>query len=365
MEFIPISRPSLSNLEEEYLLDAFRSGWVSSSGPYIEKLENTLPDFTGTKYATPVSNGTTALHLALLAIGIGPNDEVIVPNLSFVAVVNAVIYCGATPIFADVDLNSLCMTLDNIKSVITDRTKAIIAVHNYGFFSDLLPIKEYLGPLGVKIIEDCAEAPFLVKRGIKTGTIGDLATYSFFGNKIVTSGEGGCVATNNLEYLNKVNYLKNQANLPHKKFVFEDLGFNYRMTNLQAAVLVAQLERLPELLDKRYSVIRAYLEHLAGEKGIEVVVPDNLNEFSPWIISLKSNPENVELLMANLRELGIDSRPFFAPHTLSSRFEGRTILPESEMISREYFNLPTYADLELKSVEYICKSVVNYFKILS
>ena len=201
MTFIPISSPSLGSLEEKYLLDAFRSGWVSSSGPYIERLENSLPVLTGTRYATPVSNGTTALHLALLAIGVGPGDEVIVPNLSFIAVVNAVIYCGAVPVFADIEPNSLCMGLDDVKAVLTDRTKAIIAVHNYGFFSDLVPIKELLDPLNVKIVEDCAEAPFLTKDGIKTGTLGDLATYSFFGNKIVTSGEGGCVATNNLEYI--------------------------------------------------------------------------------------------------------------------------------------------------------------------
>jgi perosamine synthetase len=365
MSFIPISSPDLGKLEETYLLDAYQSGWISSTGPYVERLSEFLPSLTATKYATPVSNGTTALHLALLAVGVKPGDEVIVPNLSFVAVVNAVLYCGAIPVLCDIEEPSLGLRLDLLENLINPRTKAIIVVHNYGFFSDVRPIMNIIGDSGIRLIEDCAEAPFLQVNGTQTGSLADISTYSFFGNKIVTSGEGGCVATNDLQLLESVNYLKNQANLPDKKFVFEDLGFNYRMTNLQAAVLVGQLERIPELMSARYKVLETYRKLLLGINGLTVLGPANLIEMSPWIISISVQPEIRENLMDALRRSGIDSRPFFSPHSRSKRFNGNGTFPVSEKVYEESFNLPTYNKLTTNQIEYICETLSNHISILS
>lgn len=365
MNFIPISSTNLSKLEERYLLDAFESGWVSSSGPYIDKLREVLPQHLGTRYATPVSNGTTALHLALLALGIGPGDEVIVPNLSFVAVVNAVLYCGATPILCDIEPSRLSFDLTAFESSITEKTRCVIVVHNYGFFSDVSKIQSVIGERQISVIEDCAEAPFLTYDGIQTGTKSHISTYSFFGNKIVTSGEGGCVASNDANLIEKVDYLKNQANIPEKKFVFEDTGFNYRMTNLQAAILVAQLERRDELLQTRYDVFSNYIELLDGIEGIEVLLPDSLEKISPWILSVRVDPTNKLNLMRHLNENLVDTRPFFSPHSRSSRFTNQGSYPNSDLIFESCFNLPTYSGLTRDQIFYISKIIVSYLNTAS
>ena len=365
MEFIPISAPHLTLLEEGYLVDAYKSGWVSSSGPYVEKLESILPTFTGTNFATPVSNGTTALHLALLALDINAGDEVIIPNLSYVAVANAVIYCGAIPILCDVTESNLAIDANEVLKKISPKTKAIIVVHNYGFFTDVLEIKKLVKPFGIKIIEDCAEAPFLSVNGITTGTQGDIATYSFFGNKVVTSGEGGCVASNDIDLIKKVNYLKNQANIPENRFVFEDLGYNYRMTNLQAAVLVGQLERFEELISSRYRVFETYQKYLKNNKKIRLVTSDPISNMSPWLFSIRVNQGDVQNIMTYLHRKGIDTRPFFSPHSLAKRFRTPAAYPISEALNNECFNLPTFPKLSDDKIEYICSQINHYFNTSS
>jgi len=250
-KFIPIAEPSITQKEISYVTDAVKSGWVSSLGYYIFEFEKKFAEFIGTKYALTTSNGTTALHLTLASLGIKEGDEVIIPDLTFVATANAVAYTGAKPIIVDVEEDIWCIDPDSIRKSITPKTKAIIPVHLYGHSADMDEIIKISNEYGLHVIEDAAEAHGAEYKGKKVGSLGKCGVFSFYGNKIITTGEGGMITTDDEKLYERAKFLRDHAMNKEKRYWHSEIGFNYRITNLQAALGLAQLERIEEFLDKR------------------------------------------------------------------------------------------------------------------
>jgi len=249
-KFIPIAEPLFEGNELKYLTDCIESGWVSSAGKYVQQFENEFGEYIGCKYGVAVHTGTAALHLALAALGVGPGDEVVIPTLTFAATANAVLYTGAKPILVDVEEETWNLDPDLIEKNITEQTKAIIPVHLYGFPCDMDKILEIAEKYNVNIVEDAAEAHGAEYKGKKVGGIGTVGCFSFFANKIITSGEGGICVCNESDIVEKIETLRDHGMKKDKKYWHDEVGFNYRMTNLQAAVCVAQLERINTFINK-------------------------------------------------------------------------------------------------------------------
>ena len=262
-DWIPIYQPDLSGNERAYVIDCVDSSWISSIGPYVERFEDALRGITGTPHAICVSNGTVALHLALHCLGIGPGDEVIAPTFTFIASVNAIAHTGATPVFAESRASDWLIDAEKIEPLISQRTKAILPVHLYGAICDMPAIMAIARKHGLRVVEDCAESLGARLAGKHAGTFGDVGTFSFFGNKTVTTGEGGAVIAMNEQLAGALRMAKGQGQSLTRRYWHEMLGFNYRMTNIQAAIGVAQCERLPEILSRKHAVAKRYRELLA------------------------------------------------------------------------------------------------------
>jgi perosamine synthetase len=269
-DFYPISIPSIGDKEIEYVTDAVGSGWISSLGPYVTRFENDFAAFCEVEHAIAVSNGTVAIHLALHAMGIGAGDEVIMPDLSFIATANATLMTGAVPVFCDVDAESLCIDPALVEAKITPRTKAIMPVHLYGHPADMRSIMAIAAKYGVRVIEDAAEAHGSRANGHRVGGLGDCATFSFYGNKNLTTGEGGMITTNDAAFASRCRLLRDHAMSLSKRYWHDELGFNYRITNLQAALGCAQLDRSLELLDARQHVFAWYSDCLKCDERIRL-----------------------------------------------------------------------------------------------
>ncbi|MCC7523897.1 MAG: DegT/DnrJ/EryC1/StrS aminotransferase family protein, partial [Chitinophagaceae bacterium] len=256
--FIPISKPSITDKEIAYVTDAVSSTWISSLGKYIDRFETEFASFCGTRYGVATSNGTVALHLALVALGIGKGDEVIVPDLSFVATVNTILQAGAVPVFADIDPYNLCMDPRELEKVITSRTKAIMPVHLYGHPADMNAINAIAEKHNLLVIEDAAEAHGASIHGRKVGNWGVCGSFSFYGNKNITTGEGGMITTNDEALYNRLRHLRDHAMSKEKRYWHTECGYNYRMTNLQAALGCAQLERIDALMERKRQIFKIY-----------------------------------------------------------------------------------------------------------
>src|SRR5271167_326201 len=284
--FIPISQPLIGPREKELVLDALNSGWVSSIGKYIDEFEANFASYCGTEYALAVSNGTTGLHLALVALGLQPGDEVIVPDLTFVATANAVAYTGATPVLADIDADTLCIDPASVKSLISARTRAIIPVHLYGHPADMDALMEIGDAHGLDIIEDAAEAHGAEYKGRKVGGLGKCGVFSFYGNKVITTGEGGMLTTNDRDFYQRARRLRDHAMSPQRRYFHEERGFNYRITNLQAALGVAQLERIDEFLGRRAEIMDWYSSEIATNGSVRLNRVKNWAKSAFWMICL-------------------------------------------------------------------------------
>jgi perosamine synthetase len=357
--FIPISKPYIGAREKELVLDALDSGWVSSIGKYIDEFEANFARYCGTEYALAVSNGTTALHLALAALGLQAGDEVIVPDLTFVATANAVAYTGATPVLADVDADTLCIDPASVKSLISGRTKAIIPVHLYGHPADMDALKEIGDTHGLAIIEDAAEAHGAEYRGRRVGGLGRCGVFSFYGNKVITTGEGGMLTTNDQELYQRARRLRDHAMSPQRRYFHEERGFNYRITNLQAALGVAQLERIDDFLDRRAEIMSWYDREIATTAHVRLNRVKNWAKSAFWMVCLEvdwlDEPRR-DVLMRALRARGIDSRPYFC--TMSSMpMYRQTPLPVSAHKAQIGLNLPSYYELTKAEVQRIGSDV--------
>jgi len=363
---IPVSKPSITKLEKKYVGDALESEWVSSLGKYVSKFEEKLAEFCNVNYALSCSNGTTALHLAIKALGLD-KFSVAVPNFTFVSPYNMARLSNPEKIYlVEPCLTNKCIDI-NDSSIIDQLNKyqpdIIIVVHSYGYSCDINLLKKRL-VYSPKIIEDCAEAHGARVNGNSVGRIGDIGCFSFYGNKILTSGEGGGLTTNNLDLYQSAKSLRDHAMDPNKKYFHTELGFNYRMTNLQAALGVAQLERASEILEDRERILESYRREIQTS-GIFINKDSKSGQDVNWLVCLEWEQENIEIdeLIAFLRSRDIDSRPFFKPIS-SFPYVNDAILGEkrnSEKLSRNGINLPTYFNIKEADIKYIGKCVNEYF----
>lgn len=362
---IPVAKPNLVGNEEKYVLDCIKKNWVSSGGDYVKIFESKFAEFCGTKYASSSSNGTTALHLALLSLGICEGDEVIVPNLTFASTANVVKYCGAKEILVDVDKNTFNISIEEIEKSITSKTKAIIVVHIYGFPCDMEKIMFIAKRYNLFVIEDAAEAHGAIVSGQKVGSVGDIGCFSFFGNKLITTGEGGMCVTNNLELLNKINVLKNHGMEKPGEYIHNIVGYNYRLTNMQAALGVAQLERIDEFIEKRDLIAKTYIENLSTieEISFQEAYPSGKQVYWMFSIILDSNSKiSIDVLVEILKNYGIDTRKMFHPLNNMLPYRNSKKFPNSEYIFNNSLILPTFYDLSLDDVRNICEVIKNAFK---
>jgi perosamine synthetase len=348
MQPIQVARPDLSHHEFRSVLEAFISSWISSKGPYVEKFEREFGTFVGTDHAIAVTNGTVALHLALIALGVGPGDEVIVPDLTFAATINAVLYCGATPVIVDVDRDTWCMTRETMAGACTSRTKAVIPVHLYGRPAEMGPIVEFARQRGIAVVEDCAEAPGARYDGKMVGQFGDVSCFSFYANKIVTTGEGGMCVTNSDKLAQSIRRLRDHGMSPNRSYWHERVGYNYRLTNLQAAIGQAQLWRVDRALRRNRQIDALYRQALRDIPG--VVFPSTMaSEYHPvvWLACVQVPAEHRDEVLVAAQRARIEMRPFFHPLSALPPYEKYARhCPNSVMLSATGINLPTSRDVD-------------------
>ena len=366
MKKIPIADINFIGNEEAYVHDAVKSNWISSKGKYIDDFEFSFSKYLDVKHSITTSNGTTAIHLALESLGIGYGDEVIVPSLTFAATANAVIHSGATPVFVDSMNTHWNMDYDKISQLISKKTKAIIPVHLYGHPCDMLNIMNIAKKHKLLVIEDCAEAPGAIVDGKKVGSIGDIGCFSFFGNKILTTGEGGMCVTNDSNLNEKMRILRDHGMDKNKKYWHNEVGYNYRMTNLNAAIGLAQLEQVDDFLKKRMELKKEYDNTIDFNYKLLEPTKNIYGKNVEWVYCLNFKKEFVDLrddLIYKLNKKGIETRPFFYPLHIMNPYlkyiNKNTTYDNSERFGLTGINLPLYPSLEIKDVQYISEVVNN------
>ena len=351
---IPVMTPLLNGNELAYVTECIKTGWISSQGSFVKKFEKNFGDFTGCGNSLAVSNGTVAIHLALEALGIGPGDEVIVPDITFAASINAVIYCGATPVIADVDSETWTISSNEIESLITPKTKGIMPVHLYGHPCDMDPIMEIARKHNLIVVEDCAEALGTLYKGKHVGTFGDAGTFSFFGNKTITTGEGGMVIFKDEKILNHATVLRDHGMSKNKRYWHEFIGFNYRLTNLQAAIGVAQLERLDEFIEAKRRIAKIYNEGLKEINGIIIPPEKNWAFNGYWLYTFLVNESKFGVsrddLIDKMIKNGVETRPLFFPLHVMPPYEkfvrSGQKFPVSILLSQCGISLPSSVNIE-------------------
>lgn len=358
---ISLAQPQLNGNEYKYLMDAFLSTWISSTGKYITSFEKSFSAYCGARYGVATSNGTVALHLALTALGIGEGDEVIVPDITFAATINAVLYTGAVPVIVDIEEDSWCIDPTEIERVLSPRTKAIIPVHIYGQPCDMGRICDIAEKHNLFVVEDCAEAHGAEWDHKKVGSFGIIACFSFFGNKVITTGEGGMCITDSPELNDRMRILRDHGMSRERKYYHEVIGFNYRMTNLQAAIGLAQTERIDEILAWRRELEAHYRAALAALEGV-ILQKNNLpgRKKIAWLISILVDAEKRDLILAGLKEEGIDARAFFVPLSemnIYRKYSNHCV--RSRQISRRGLNLPTTYEVDEECIERIKKLIID------
>jgi perosamine synthetase len=361
-KLIPVSHPYFGGNEKKYVNECLDTMWVSSIGRFIPLFEEAFAKLCEVDYAVACNNGTSALHLALLACGIGPGDEVIVPTLTYIASANAVRYCGARPVLVDSEPRTMNLDPAQVARRVTPRTRAVVAVHLYGHPADMDPILEIARRHRLLVVEDAAEAHGALYRGRRVGSLGHVAAFSFFGNKIITTGEGGMVTTRDRELDRQIRLLRGQGMAPERRYWFPMVGYNYRMTNIQAAIGLAQAEQFEMHFARRRQVANWYEKYL-GEMGEFLRLPTE----APWALhAYWSYPvileESVVLtrdeFMAGLAECGIETRPVFYPlHLMPPYEEAEGSYPVAEALARNGLGLPAHALLEEADVAYITQCI--------
>ena len=347
---IPVNQPLLDGNEKKYLLECIDSGWISSEGPFVKRFEDAFAARVGRKHGITVSNGSAALDTAVAALGIGPGDEVILPAFTIISCAAAVVRAGARPVLVDSDPATWNMDPAQIEVKVTKHTRAIMVVHIYGLPSDMDPILAVARRHGLAVIEDAAEMHGQNYRGKPCGSFGALSTFSFYPNKHVTTGEGGMVVTDDPVLAERCRSLRNLCFRPEARFVHDELGWNFRMTNLQAALGLAQLERLDEFVQRKRAMGREYTRLLAGTKGIRLPLErTDYAESIYWVYGVLLEEEvgmDAREAMRRLAAAGIGTRPFFWPMHLQPVFQKRGLFageryPVAEMLGHRGFYLPS------------------------
>ena len=361
---IPVYRPRIDQKAKDYVKDCLDGSWISSKGQYVDIFEKKFALATDVIYAASCCNGTCALHLALLSLGIGEGDEVIVPSFTYVASVNAIRYTGATPIFVDILEDTWQIDPQDVKKKISSKTKAIMVVHLYGHPCDMYSICEISKENSLFVIEDCAEAFGAKYKDKHVGQFGDIATYSFFGNKTITTGEGGMVVTNNETLYDRVCKLKGQGLAIQRQYWHDEIGYNYRMTNIQAAIGCAQIDIAEELLAGKRALAQCYMD---GFNGTEISWHKESHDVihSYWMFSVTmdiTEKQRNKMMSTLLEKYGIETRPLFYPvHTMPIYSKKYEMHPVSEKVHRTGFNLPSFPELNSKEIKHIITSVKEVY----
>lgn len=363
---IPLTRPNLMGNERRYVTECVESSWISSQGTFVQEFEGSLREFLRANYVVTTSSGTAALHLALAALGVGPGDEVLVPDLTFGATANAVIHCGATPVFIDISAETWTLDPKLINERITSRTRAIIPVHLYGHPCDMTPIIDIAAQHRLFLVEDCAQALGAEYQGTKVGTLGDVGCFSFFANKIITTGEGGACITNHHWLDSRLRLLRDHGMAKEKRYWHLRPGFNYRMTNLQAAIGVAQLERIAAQLEHRTRVGNRYRARLGSIPGLTMPPAMPWAKCVCWLFTVLVDSSvfgvDRDELARRLGCDGIETRPIFYPLHRQPAYgqegTGSTGYPQTELVSAAGLSLPMpFADHY--AVDLVCDAVAE------
>lgn len=370
MNPIPVNEPLLDGKEKKYLFECIETGWISSEGPFVKQFEEQFAANVGRKYGIAVCNGSVALDAAVAALGIGSGDEVILPTFTIISCAAAIVRAGAVPVVVDCDPHTWNMDVSQLEAKITPRTKAIMVVHIYGLPVDMEPVLALAEKYGLQIIEDAAEMHGQTYKGRPCGSFGAISTFSFYPNKHITTGEGGMLLTDDEKLADRCSSLRNLCFQPQKRFVHEELGWNFRMTNLQAALGVAQLERLDEFVARKYHIGQRYTELLSNIPGLQLPVPEtDYAENIYWVYGLVLNdqvPFDAEEAMRRLAKYKIGTRPFFwcmheqPVFRKMGLFDG-VCCPVAERIARRGFYIPSGMALTDEQMERVAIAVREIF----
>lgn len=369
MTMIPIFNPYLKGNEEKYLIDCIRSEWISARGPFVTKFESSFAEYIGSEHSIAASNCTTALHLALKSLGIGPGDEVICPALTFISPIHMVALSGASPVLVDIEEDSWNLSPAKIKEAITERTKAILVVHSFGHAARMDEISDIAREKGLFVIEDVAEALGGTFQGKMLGSFGDISCFSFFANKMLTCGEGGMALTRQKPLFEKMASLREYGRSVDEKYLYDDLGYNYRMTNMQAAIGFAQLEKFEEILEIREAQYATYVNSLGESPHFAIRPRLDWGGSIHWFMTVKiSKPGIRDELIRNLLAKDIELRKMIYPVYHSSPYSGlgnSSSFPISEEVSLNSVHLPSSTELSEADVSHVAKAFVAELTALS
>jgi perosamine synthetase len=363
---VPVNTPLLNGRERELLIECIETGWISSEGPFVSRFEEEFSRRVGRRYGVAVANGSAALDVAVQALRLGPGDEVIMPSFTIISPAASVVRAGATPVLVDSDPVTWNMDVAQVESRITPRTRAILVVHIYGLPTDMDPVLKMAQQHRLTLIEDAAEMHGQTYRGRPCGSFGEVSVFSFYPNKHVTTGEGGMVVTDDRALAERCRSLRNLCFQPARRFVHEELGWNYRMTNLQAALGLAQLERLDEFVQRKRAMGRRYTELLTGLSGVQLpLVATDYADNIYWVFGLVLNdnvPIDAAEAMRRLGKVGIGTRPFFWPMHEQPVFRRMGLfdvldLPVSSRLARRGFYLPSGLGLNPDDINLVSASV--------
>jgi len=371
---IPVNEPALGARDLELVADCVRTGWVSSAGRYIEAFEQGWAEYCGRRHGIAVSNGTTALQVAARCAGLGPGDEVILPTFTIVSCVLAIVETGATPVLVDSDPRTWCMDVEQVAAKVTPRTKAIMPVHIYGHPVDMDPLLDLASRHGLAIVEDAAEAhgaEYFSGRGgpnpswRRCGGFGALSTFSFYANKLITTGEGGMILTDDADLAQKARSLRNLCFVPEQRFLHRELGYNYRLTNVQAAMGVAQLERFPAIVARKRAIAARYAEGLRDLEGVQLPVEEAWARSVYWMYGIvldESFGFDAVEAARRLKAEGVETRPYFLGMHAQPVFRGRGLFageeyPVADRIAERGFYLPSGLALTDSVVDRVIEAV--------
>jgi perosamine synthetase len=362
---IPVANPVLNGNELNYVNQCIKTAWISSQGKFVRQFEDLFSELVGQQHALAVSNGTVALHLALAALGIGKGDEVIVPDLTFAATINAVLYVGATPVLSDIDPLTLGLSLDTVRPLITEKTKAIIPVHLYGMPCDVMPIVMMARERNIYIIEDCAEAVGSKYYDKHVGYHADASTFSFFGNKTITTGEGGMVVFKDNKIADHARILRDHGMSKIRRYWHDHIGYNFRLTNLQAAIGVAQLERVGDIVKKKRSIAESYTKYLKDVPGLILPADTDWSYNTYWLYTFLVegiSEDKRDRIIRKLSNKGIETRPVFYPlHIMSpySEYGNSANFPIASKAAACGISLPSSIDLDEESIFRVSNEVIQ------
>ncbi len=358
-----VYEPSITDLEKKYVFDCLESGWISSSGEMVTRFGDLFSEYLGTKYSIPTCNGTAAIHLALLAYGIGSSDEVICPAFTFAATANAVFHAGAKPVLVDIEEDSLALDPSLVEKAITKKTKAIIVAHLYGMPANVIRLKKICKKHKIILIEDAAESLGATCEKKYVGSIGDIGCFSFYGNKNVTTGEGGMVVTNSRKIAEKVRYYASHAMKQSKRYWHNEVGYNYRMTSLQAAIGVAQMERVDEILKKKVHISETYDSLLKNVPNIRVMKNPEYGKYVCWLYTVfVPNVHMRNAMMVYMDKKGIETRKTFYPLSDMPPYKTLEKFPISKQMARTGISFPSSPLLSEEDIEYVANAIKHFMR---